>query len=726
MESSTINSLLESTQHPFSARRQRILDEWGARGKPDMVATLRDHPELLQQQSLLLELAIDEYEAFYSSDDMDMAKHCARFNEFGSSLCRSIQCQLEVHRYVLRERLDIAWPRAEDNFANFTILEQLGAGASSRVYLALEHAAGNRRVVLKVSPSTHFEASILGRLNHSNITPLYSNGYVEECNLYYLCMPFLARSTLVDVIEIAFRRGLPRNDRAIRQGSTRWQIEPRSDESSERRHFRIEFRTYVDGIVAIALQIAEGLIAAHGNGILHCDLKPSNILLTPELRPLIADFNLSQDLTSAKVSWGGTIPYMPPEHLELLAAGKHEPAPNTFTAASDIYSYGALVYELLTGVTPIGSDELSSSPAKAAVEVLERLRRGIQDPRDLNPLIGKRLSHHIRRCLAFDAIDRFATTQDVHRALKAESRSLASLTRKIRVRPFLFTALCGAPAVLLIAGVLYAAMRPPSFEREYAVGMKLVSTNNPAAAIDKFNAAVTANPSFSDARFELARARLANGQPRLAMNDFAILAKDENHLPSLAYLAYCFNLDNANTAAIPLWEEVKVRGFRSLAVLNNLAASYLDGFSGHNLKERLNLAETELTTAHAIDPSSLSVNLNLTRLAIKKSSVDSNFDPFTAWEAAQAALNAPVVDQSAKLRVALWWLKVRQFRHEHNILRVDPHIKNPDLKSAESKTVEANFQALFDSFHPTLGEEGQLPPSFQQLLRGNELYLEPR
>ena len=158
-------------------------------------------------------------------------------------------------------------------------------GAASKVYLALERTVGNRRVVLKISPSTNFEASILGRLVHPCITPLFSNGYVADCNLHYLCMPFLGRSTLVDVIEIAFRRGWPRNDRAVHQATTRWEIiDGCSVEKSARWPFRIEFGTYVDSIVTIAMQIAEGLTVAHNNGVLHCDLKPSNVLLTPELR----------------------------------------------------------------------------------------------------------------------------------------------------------------------------------------------------------------------------------------------------------------------------------------------------------------------------------------------------------------------------------------------------------------------------------------------------------
>ena len=78
-------------------------------------------------------------------------------------------------------------------------------------------------------------------------------------------------------------------------------------------------QTYVDGVLKIAIQMAEALEAAHEQGILHGDLKPSNVLLTPEGRPLLLDFNLSQDFVLSPGVCGGTLPYMPPEYLRVLA-----------------------------------------------------------------------------------------------------------------------------------------------------------------------------------------------------------------------------------------------------------------------------------------------------------------------------------------------------------------------------------------------------------------------
>ena len=108
-------------------------------------------------------------------------------------------------------------------------------------------------------------------------------------------------------------------------------------------------QTYVDGVLKIAIQMAEALEAAHEQGILHGDLKPSNVLLTPEGRPLLLDFNLSQDFVRSPSVCGGTLPYMPPEYLRVLARHSEFKRDSEFNAAPDIYSFGALLYELLTG-----------------------------------------------------------------------------------------------------------------------------------------------------------------------------------------------------------------------------------------------------------------------------------------------------------------------------------------------------------------------------------------
>ena len=283
---------------------------------------------MLHNKSQLLNLAIEEYRTnSRTSPGPDLEQHCHRFREFGSSVERSIFRQLEAQRYIDShpELLDLfstpEWPKVGEQFEEFQVLEELGIGSAAHVYLCLEADVGFRQVVVKVTPYSSFEASILGRLKHPNIVQIYSTGTVDDRSLNYLCMPFSGRSTLSDLLDIAFREGCPRNDDCIATSAMQWMHEGELPVEQPRHRWRNAFRrqTYVDGVLKIAIQMAEALEAAHEQGILHGDLKPSNVLLTPEGRPLLLDFNLSQDFVLSPGVCGGTLPYMPPEYLRVSA-----------------------------------------------------------------------------------------------------------------------------------------------------------------------------------------------------------------------------------------------------------------------------------------------------------------------------------------------------------------------------------------------------------------------
>src|SRR5205823_3178562 len=83
---------------------------------------------------------------------------------------------------------------------------------------------------------------------------------------------------------------------------------------------RLDGLSYVEGVLWLGAQLADGLAHAHDRGILHRDLKPANVLLTDEGRPMLLDFNLAEDTklrgSAAGAQMGGTLPYMAPEQIE--------------------------------------------------------------------------------------------------------------------------------------------------------------------------------------------------------------------------------------------------------------------------------------------------------------------------------------------------------------------------------------------------------------------------
>ena len=135
----------------------------------------------------------------------------------------------------------------------------------------------------------------------------------------------------------------------------------------------------MDGIVWLGVRMADALSAVHQSGFVHHDLKPSNVLLGLDGQPRVLDFNLASDVRNAKSRLGGTLPYMPPEHLNAV---RHPRRPGQMDARGDVYSLGVILYELLTGAHPFGRFPKAKSVRTAAEEMLARQKHGRPpDPR---------------------------------------------------------------------------------------------------------------------------------------------------------------------------------------------------------------------------------------------------------------------------------------------------------------------------------------------------------
>ena len=177
----------------------------------------------------------------------------------------------------------------------------------------------------------------------------------------------------------------------------------------------------VEEATSRALQIAAALEEAHRRGILHRDLKPANILVTPNGIPKLLDFGIAKliqgdtDLTlTSEDAVCGTVAYMSPEQVE----GR------PLDARSDIFSFGAVVYELLSGQPAFGGH----STARMLLAVLQEEPRALQTSAELERIV--------RRCLRKRAEDRFASMSEVRAALEQVSREPSSAAASIAVLPF--------------------------------------------------------------------------------------------------------------------------------------------------------------------------------------------------------------------------------------------------------------------------------------------------
>jgi serine/threonine protein kinase len=671
-DSSTIRSANDPTiagtsvTAPGPALQELIESEWRQLGQADLVRSLQRHPILLRDRSLLMNLAVEEFRVRRTVADInDLPQYCERFREFGGSVERSILRQLEAQRYVDDNFTELfaqpSWPTIGEAFGAFDVLEELGRGSLARVYLCLQRDLGNRPVVLKTALHSDIEASILGRLNHPHITPVFSTGFVEEFGLHYICMPYVGRSTLADLIDVAFAAGLPRRDEPVQSAATRWNCDEVSPLERRMPYFHRKLRrgTYVDSIIHLATQIAGALDHGHRQGVLHGDLKPSNVLLTPDGSALLLDYNLSQDFAGSLRRCGGTLPYMPPEHLKVIVQPEPPRRDSGFNAASDIYSFGALLYELLTGRPPVIVPEHDSDLTRVAQLFLNELRHGPPHIRLINPLASRRLESIVLDCLSFDAGDRPTSMSVIQRRLQADTRLLASVIRGARVHPLAFSAVVAVPVGLTFGAAGYFALRQPVHVVAYELGLIFAAAGRFEDAALSFNNSLEAEPSFDAARLQRARVNLWLDELDLAMADFVHLAR-EGHAPCMAYLGYCFNLKGADVAAIPWYERAIEQGAGSMPVFNNLGASYLATKTHVSHSEQIRRAERYLLKAESLDQGSVTIQLNIVRLATLKSRFDRSYDPFSVWRNATDVLARRPHDALIRNHLDEWYRNVLQ------------------------------------------------------------------
>ena len=297
---------------------------------------------------------------------------------------------------------------APQTIAHYQILEKLGEGGMGVVYRATDVNL-HRDVALKVLPEGALssqtaramfrrEALALGRLNHPNIETVYE--FDTSDGVDYLVTEYVPGATLAQAA-----RDHPLADSEVRR---------------------------------LGLQIAAALRAAHEKGVVHCDLKPANVILTPENNVKLLDFGLARilhpaasacDATTQTMYVAGTVPYMAPEQL------RGDPPDARF----DIYAVGALLYELATGRRPFPD-------AQQAALIDAILHQKPESPRSLQPALSAGLEKAILKCLEKEPDRRYASAADLARAL--DSSAPAAVPAKHSA---------GTRALALIGVILFAA-----------------------------------------------------------------------------------------------------------------------------------------------------------------------------------------------------------------------------------------------------------------------------
>jgi serine/threonine protein kinase/tetratricopeptide (TPR) repeat protein len=368
---------------------------WRQGKRPPAEVFLARHPELTETPDAALRLIYEEICLRQEAGEhLSPEEITRRFPQWQTE----IRALLECHEVLQPPTVVPALPQLGEMLGDFRLLKELGRGALGRVFLAAQTGLADRLVVLKVTPRAGHEHLSLARLQHTHIVPLYAVQDYPARDLRLLCMPFLGGTTLGRLLE--GMRGIPL---ARRTGQRLLDLLDRTHTPSPAQHPRrgpirqsLARASYIEAICWIGASLADALHYAHERGLVHLDVKPSNVLLADDGQPMLLDFHLAREPLrpgNPAPEWlGGTPDYMSPEQRSALKAVRDgRPIEVEINGSSDIYTLGVVLYEALNGELP---------------------PRGQAPPRldQLHPQISAGLADIVHKCLAANPADRYADT----------------------------------------------------------------------------------------------------------------------------------------------------------------------------------------------------------------------------------------------------------------------------------------------------------------------------
>ena len=443
---------------PSSTLTDRLADEmrrrWRAGDRPLVEDYLAAHAELRDRPESAIELLYEELclrqECGEEAPPADVLR---RFPQWAEQLRALVDC----HR-LLEGGTAPRFPAPGERLGDFMLLAELGRGAAGRVFLATQPALADRAVVLKLVPRSGEEHLSLARLQHTHIVPLYSAHDEPARGLRALCMPYFGGATLARLLELM--RGCPPARRAgghllaaLRQAQDG---APAPIPVAGPACRFLAQSSYVRAVCWMGACLADALHYSHERGLVHLDVKPSNVLWGADGQPMLLDLHLARGPVSAggpAPAWlGGTPAYMAPEQRLAVAA---VPEGRAVSAAvdrrADVYALGLLLCEALGGALP--------PPAGAGPWLRVR-----------NARVSAGLADVLGKCLVVAPHDRYpdaaALSDDLRRHLAdlplrgAPNRSLSERWRKWRRRRPHAPALLILALVALMSGALdlaYAA-----------------------------------------------------------------------------------------------------------------------------------------------------------------------------------------------------------------------------------------------------------------------------
>jgi serine/threonine-protein kinase len=354
---------------------------------------VKHHRQDAARQQRLDEVIAEYLEAVDAGRSPDPDEWLARFPDLAGPLARFFAEEGWVHGLLAPQRSEASSQKPEGStpaplsadscpppseadtrpdFGDYELVEEVARGGMGIVYRARQKSL-NRVVALKrilagqlasaeAVRRFRYEAELAANLDHPHVVPIYEVG--EHDGLPYFTMKFVEGGSLA-------------------QHAARFRGDPRA-------------------AARLVAAVARAVHHAHQHGLLHRDLKPANVLLDSQWQPHLTDFGLARRLSgggpglTGSGTAVGTPSYMAPEQAQ----------GGDVTTAADVYSLGAILYELLTGTPPFRADH--------PLETLRQLQEQEPTrPRTLNPKVPRDLETVCLKCLEKDPARRYAGADDL-------------------------------------------------------------------------------------------------------------------------------------------------------------------------------------------------------------------------------------------------------------------------------------------------------------------------
>jgi serine/threonine protein kinase len=351
------------------------------------------------------------------ADGVTMLKDCKNETDALTTVERILRLAAED------EVDDLADLQAGTRIGPYTIIERLDRGGQGQVFLGNDQDL-HRKVALKCLFSSRLdmesvrerilrEARAAAAINHTNVATVHH--VIEHGDRAFMVMEYVEGENL----------------------------------SARLRRERLR----VDDVVAIGRRLTAALTAAHARGVVHRDLKPGNIRMTPDGTVKVVDFGVAKyarsqttiisgastrrpsAATGPAIAGGGTPPYMSPEQL------RGQPVDER----SDVYSLGAVLFEMATGRRLFLSSD--------SVELAEAQARGAPKADAVDPRVPPALAGVIAKCLQLDLERRYQSALEVDIDLQAVERLLAKPDYRELIRRWRARVVVGVPLLVLALGV---------------------------------------------------------------------------------------------------------------------------------------------------------------------------------------------------------------------------------------------------------------------------------